>query len=206
MDRLQFIGAVGSITKIMVEQTDYLVELDARFGDGDLGISMSQGFAAATNAMEEDKDTKDLGLLLRTAANAFNEAAPSTLGTIMSFLFMGMAKVLKGKTDASLEEAADAMMNGLNFIMEKAKSKPGDKTILDSLYPGVLSLKENAEKGKEAALKEALKAAEAGLESTRQMRGKHGRIAYYGEKTIGEIDGGAAAGVLIFRGLLKYIE
>ncbi len=206
MNKLHLTEAVRTIKELMVEKADYLAELDARFGDGDLGISMSQGFTAATKAMEEEKDNQDLGIILRTAANAFNEAAPSTLGTIMSFMIMGMAKNLKGKTNSGLEEVADAMINGVHMIMEKAKSKPGDKTILDSLYPGVYALKANIEKGKKIAFKEALKAAEEGLESTKNRKGKHGRIAYYGEKTIGEIDGGAVVGVLIFKALMQYIE
>lgn len=206
MDKLHLIEATRTVKDLMVENANYLVELDARFGDGDLGISMSQGFQAAVKAMENEKDNEDLGITLKTAANAFNEAAPSTLGTIMSFMIMGMAKTLKGKTDCSIEDVANAMMNGVNMIMEKAKSKPGDKTILDSLYPGVCALKTNIEKGKSIAFGEALKAAEEGLENTKQMKGMHGRIAYYGDKTIGEIDGGAVVGVLIFKALLQYIE
>ena len=86
------------------------------------------------------------------------------------------------------------------MIMNKAKSKPGDKTILDSLYPAVQALKEHASEG-ETAWEEAYKAACAGAENTRKMKGVHGRIAYYGEKTLGEMDGGAVAGMLIFEAL-----
>lgn len=45
------------------------------------------------------------------------------------------------------------------------------------------------------------KAAAEGLERTRDMVGRHGRVAYYGEKTLGDTDAGAAAGMLIFRAL-----
>ena len=54
---------------------------------------------------------------------------------------MGMAKTLKGKQEGSLPELAEAMAVGIAVIMEKAKSKPGEKTILDALYPAVTILK-----------------------------------------------------------------
>ena len=63
-------------------------------GDGDLGVSMSEGFAAAARFVEETQET-DLGKLLMQTGGVFNEAAPSSLGTIISFAFMGMAKSLK---------------------------------------------------------------------------------------------------------------
>ena len=145
-------------------------------------------------------EENDLDILLRNCSSEFNEAAPSTLGTIISFGFMGMAKYLKGKTSVDLPDIASAMEAGIQMIMNKAKSKPGDKTILDSLYPAVQVLKEHASEG-ETAWEEAYKAACAGAENTRKMKGVHGRIAYYGEKTLGEMDGGAVAGMLIFEAL-----
>ena len=205
MNVIQLAEAVDEIKTLMVENTDYLVKLDARFGDGDLGISMSRGFMSAAKALKESNtQDQDLGIALKAAANAFNEAAPSTLGTIMSFLLMGMAKSLRGLEDADLKDIAAAMENGLHMIMDKAKSKPGDKTILDSLYPGVEALLSNVENGKEKAFAKALKAAEAGLENTKNMKSRHGRSAYYGGKTVGEIDGGAVVGMLIFKGLSQY--
>lgn len=72
----------------------------------------------------------------------FNEASPSSLGTITSFGLMGMAKSLKGKENARLLDLASAMKKGLELIMEKAGSKPGEKTILDAVYPAVEALLE----------------------------------------------------------------
>jgi dihydroxyacetone kinase len=190
---------ISAISNVMEENEAYLVKLDARFGDGDLGISMKQGFKGVKAYMEVTEE-KDLGRLLRYCAAEFNEAAPSTLGTVISFGLMGMAKYLKGREETELRETAEAMQAGLQMIMDKAKSKPGDKTILDSLYPAVEELLKYAEEGA-AAWEKAYEAAYAGMESTRNMKGMHGRIAYYGEKTIGETDGGAVAGMLMFRAL-----
>ena len=70
--------AFGSVAEIMSQQRDYLIKLDQRNGDGDLGISMADGYAAASSAMQTSTEN-DLGKLCICAGKAFNEAAPSSL-------------------------------------------------------------------------------------------------------------------------------
>jgi dihydroxyacetone kinase-like protein len=191
------------ISKVITENKDYLIQLDQQNGDGDLGISMSCGFHAVVSNLESLEE-KDLGKVFMSCSSKFNEAAPSSLGTILSLGMMGMAKALKGKEDASLCEIADAMTQGLEKIMDKAKSKPGEKTILDALFPAVEALKANGEKDQKTACKLAFDAAQAGSESTKAMKSVHGRAAYYGEKSIGLLDGGSVVGKLIFSGIYNY--
>ncbi|MCD8037322.1 MAG: dihydroxyacetone kinase subunit L [Clostridiales bacterium] len=193
---------ISGISDIMTENRDYLVSLDQQNGDGDLGISMASGYEAVKNYVNEAEE-RDLGKLLMKCGSVFNEAAPSSLGTITSFGFMGMAKALKGKEDASFEECIDALDAGLNKIMEKAKSKPGEKTILDSLHPAIEALKANKDKDKVEALKAAAEAAAQGSENTKNMRSVHGRAAYYAEKSIGTLDVGSVVGKLILEAIYK---
>ena len=190
------------ISDIMTENKDYLVSLDQQNGDGDLGISMSSGYEAVKNYVIASEE-RDLGKLLMKCSSVFNEAAPSSLGTITAFGFMGMAKALKGKEEATFAECADALDAGLNKIMEKAKSKPGEKTILDALYPAIEVLKNSDGSDKVAALKSAAEAAAEGSENTKNMKSVHGRAAYYAEKSIGTLDGGSVVGKLIFEAIYK---
>jgi dihydroxyacetone kinase-like protein len=205
MNRESITGAILAISAIMDQNKDYLVELDARNGDGDLGISMAAGYKALADFLSVETE-KDLGMLLMKSARVFNEAAPSSLGTIMSFAFMGMAKKLKGKEEATVKELAEALINGINLIMEKAKSKPGEKTILDSLLPGGEALLSHSGDDKKVAFEAAAKAAAEGCENTKNMISVHGRAAYYGEKSLGIVDGGAVVGKLIFDALNGYIS
>ena len=194
--------AFSYVSDIMTENKDYLIKLDQQNGDGDLGVSMANGFKAVCEYLSTSEET-DLGGILMKSSMVFNETAPSSLGTIISFAFMGMAQSLKGNEEATLLQVASAMQNGINKIMEKAGSKPGEKTVLDSLCPGVDALYKNAELDALSALKAAADASKEGAESTRQMRSVHGRAAYYGDKSIGLIDGGAVVGNLIFEALYK---
>lgn len=194
---------IKEIAEIISKNKEYLISLDQQNGDGDLGISMEGGFSAVASYLGNCEET-DLGRVLNKCGSCFNEAAPSSLGTIISFGFKGMAKALKGKEMCSFGEAADAMAKGLENIMEKAGSKPGEKTVLDALHPGVAALEQYAQESPLFASEKALEAAKAGSESTRDMRAVWGRAAYYGEKSIGMLDGGSVAGMLIFQGIYNY--
>ena len=196
---------VDAIAKRMEEQKDYLIELDQQNGDGDLGISMSDGYRAAADYLAQC-DIADLGMALNKAANVFNEKAPSSLGTITAFIMKGMAKKLKGKEEATVAEMANAIIAGLENVCEKAGSKTGEKTILDSLFPGAEALLKYAEEGVKTATAEAAKAAAEGSEATKQMKAVWGRAAYFGEKSIGILDGGSVVGRLLFEAIADWAK
>ncbi|HIS49494.1 MAG TPA: dihydroxyacetone kinase subunit L [Candidatus Gallacutalibacter pullistercoris] len=188
--------AMSRIAEKMEKSKDLLVKLDQQNGDGDLGLSMASGFAAVA---ELDTKERDLGRLFMIMARKFNECAPSSLGTILSFGMMGMAQALRGHEKIDIQDLVQAMHKGLENIMGKAGSKPGEKTILDALYPAVAAMDGESDAG--CAFQKAAAAAAEGSERTRQMRAVHGRAAYYGDKSIGILDGGSVVGRLIFETL-----
>ncbi len=194
--------AFSAAAETMAEQRDDLIKLDQRNGDGDLGISMADGYAASSAALNASSES-DLGKLFVCAGKAFNEAAPSSLGTITSLCLMGMAKTLKGHDEADIALLSDALMAGIGKVMEKAGSRPGEKTILDSLVPAAEALRDNSGAGNKAAFAAAAEAAAKGSAATADMPAVHGRAAYYGERSIGLIDGGAEVGRLLFETLAK---
>ena len=57
-----------------------------------------------------------------------------------------MAKALKGKTEASPEEMAQALDEGVKKIKEKTGSKEGERTVLDALCPAVTVLNEKIDR------------------------------------------------------------
>ena len=191
---------ISSIAKEMTDNRDYLVELDQRNGDGDLGISMSEGFNALVEVLNKTEET-DLGKVFRDLSKTFNESAPSSLGTILSFGLMGIAKELKGKTEVSRQEFSVALEKGLDNILDMTGSKVGEKTIIDSLSPGIESLLSSGSEEDKTAFQNAYEASKAGAEKTKEMMAVHGRAAYYGEKSLGLVDGGAVVGTLIFKGM-----
>lgn len=199
MDKKCFGNYIKKISQAIAENESYLTELDAKFGDGDLGISMRKGVEALCRHIGQSNE-QDIGQLLLSGSQALNAAAPSTLGTVLSLWLMGMAKSLMGKKNACLREIALAMDNGLELICGRTGAAVGDRTIIDSLAPAIQALLENSS-DPQTALPLAYAAAQKGADTTRNQIAKFGRMSYYGEQVLGTMDGGAMVGVLIFRAL-----
>lgn len=196
---------VQAISELMTENRDLLVKLDQVNGDGDLGISMDDGFSTLADFFA-NAAPEDLGQAFREGSKVLNASAPSSLGTILSFGLMGMAKALRGRTEVDAAEIASALVDGVENIMAKAESKPGEKTILDSLHPGALALRDDLAGGGmpvAEATRHAAEVAAEGSEATRQMQAVHGRAAYSASRSIGILDGGSVVGKLLFEGIAK---
>ena len=103
----------------------------------------------------------------------------------------------------ALADFGNIMHKSMNTIMEKLDSRLGEKTFFDSVVPAAKALCDEAAVSDEQRLKNAAEAARNGAESTRDMVAKHGRAAYFGEKTLGSIDGGAEAGCIIFEAIAE---
>lgn len=193
--------------RIMDENKDFLIEIDGIVGDGDLGLTMSDGFAAA-NAAVAGTEEMDTGKLCYIAGKAMSTAVPSTMGTLMASGLIQAGKVLKGREELSLIDIADMFDAYMQGVAARGKAKRGDKTFLDGFAPAVDSLKADAAEGKTIAqaASNAAAAAKAGYESTNTMVAVHGRAATRGEKSRELLDPGAAVAMLIMKAFTLYCE
>ena len=191
-------GIVESVQK----EKEYLIELDGSMGDGDLGLTMYNGFSALYEEID-NIDTDDLGKIIMKLGMKMNSVVPSTMGTLVSVCMIRGAKTLKGKTSMDLDDLitfGDAAVNG---VMEIGKTKVGNKTMLDALYPAVEGLKEAKAENLSIyqAIERAYQRAEEGVERTKELKSVHGRAAYYGDNSVGRPDPGATAVTFIIRGI-----
>lgn len=190
-----------NLKQLFNDNKNFLVELDARMGDGDLGLTMSKAFTAVYDEMGNTAET-DIGKIFMKAGMVIAKAAPSTMGTLMGTGFMRGGKAVSGKDEIATADLADFFQAFVNGIMERGKAKPGEKTIIDSLKPAADTLMELKGEAVSTALQAALLSAEKGLESTKSMVAQHGRIAYYKEQSRGQEDPGATAGVILMKGFI----
>lgn len=192
----------AAIYQIMQEHKEELTALDAAIGDGDLGITMCDGFSRVYEAVR-DANAATTGKALSTAGMVMNKHVPSTMGTLLSVALIKMgahAKEWQVLEAASLPEVFET---GLNGMMAIGKSKVGDKTVLDALFPACEAMKKTVNTGGSLLqmLDDAVAAAEIGVEQTKAMISKHGRGSWYQEQSLGKQDPGATAGMLIVTGM-----
>lgn len=195
---------LAALKRIMSENQDYLMQLDSEIGDGDLGLTMNRAFGSAADQLA-DTDEVDVGTIFAKAGMAMAKAAPSTMGTLVATGFMKAGKALKGKTEIGEKDVATFFRAFSDGVMERGKTKPGNKTIVDVMDP-VASVVEGAVaegEGFEKIGERAIAAAQAGEEAAREMTSQHGKAAIYREKTKGKSDPGANVGVLIVCGFFS---
>ncbi|EJO19295.1 dihydroxyacetone kinase, L subunit [Selenomonas sp. FOBRC6] len=195
------------IVEVMEGAKDELIELDGAMGDGDLGLTMVKGFSAVAEEIRTIDET-DMGKIMMKLGMKMNSTVPSTMGTLVSICFLKAAPAAKGKTELTLVDMVAMGKGAVAGVMDRGKSKPGDKTMLDALHPAVEALSKAAEAGDSLAdaWQKAYEAARDGVEQTKSMQSVHGRAAYYQEKSIGRQDPGATAMMYIVSGVAKAVR
>ena len=115
---------------------------DGKIGDGDLGITILNGFEEINNNINKFSD--DMGTNFMICSQAFVKKSGSSFGTLIAFSFMNISKKLKGKTECNHDDIVNIFETALKTIQERGKTKLGDKTIADSLDLIIKKLKDNS--------------------------------------------------------------
>jgi len=202
------ISLFQSWKKLFAEQRDFLITLDGKVGDSDLGITMSKSFAAAAETLAAEGPDGGISKLLRSAGATMARTAPSTMGTLTASGFLRASKAVEGMSELGTAEMAAFWRAFCDAIAERGKANIGGKTVLDVLDPIATSLEQQARLG--ASLDDALnvtaEAAANALELTKAMLAQHGKAAAFQEKTIGLQDAGATVGYFLIRRLADFVR
>lgn len=196
-----------SVYDILSEQKEYLIDLDASMGDGDLGLTMTKGFKALCDEID-NIDSDDMGAVLMKLGMKMNTTVPSTMGTLISICLLKSAKVVKGKVDIELSDMVEMGKAAVLGVSERGKANVGDRTMLDALNPAVEALESslNSQFSLKEAFENAALNAEKGVEATKNIEPKFGRAAYYSGKILGLPDPGAVAIKFVFVGIANHFE
>lgn len=97
--------------------------------DGDTGTNMSMTISNAAKALAVISDDEPVGSVADTAASALLRGARGNSGVILSLIFRGFSKGLKGLREADGAQVASALQNGVDAAY-KAVMKPTEGTIL----------------------------------------------------------------------------
>lgn len=197
----------AGVASMFAEKKEELCDMDAKMGDGDLGLTMDKGYGALPQLIKENSEPGDIGKTLMKAGMKMAGLVPSTMGTLMSSGVMEGGKALKGKTEFGAEELSIYLTAFAAGIKKRGKCELGDRTILDSVDAGAKSAAEAAAVGKtmEEVIEAACQGAAAGVEATKDMVPKFGKAAVFAAKAAGVADQGAVAGMYMIQGLKRGI-
>ena len=195
------------IAKEVVPQADVLRDLDAKIGDGDLGITITRGMSAVIEGLDDLEGTPVSNQLARSGMT-FNRAAASTFGILFASAMMRGGAVVKDREDVGSADVVPIARAALQGLMDRGKAKLGDKTMLDALAPAIEAFDKVQQAGKSLAdaTDAAVAACELATEATIEMQSKVSRAGWLGERSIGVQDPGATAVLFMLRAAQSWVH
>ena len=166
--------------------------------DGDTGTNMSMTMSAGSIEIRRKKPN-GVGEVAKCAADALLRGARGNSGVILSLLFRGISKSLKGKDTCTAYEFAQAMTEGVEAAYN-AVMKPAEGTILTVSRLSASAASDFAETGSdfELLLSCALESAKETLAQTVNMNPVL--------KKAGVIDAGGKGYVVILEAMLQSLR
>ena len=166
--------------------------------DGDTGTNMSMTLGAAAADLRK-ADGVTLTKAADMTASAMLRGARGNSGVILSLLFRGFSKALKGKETGNGKDFADALTGGVEAAY-KAVMKPAEGTILTVSRLTADAARELAEENDaiESVLENCIPTAKAALENTVNQNPVL--------KKAGVVDAGGMGFLVILEGMLASLQ
>lgn len=167
--------------------------------DGDTGTNMSMTIGAAAKEMAVLADDCTVEEASSRCASALLRGARGNSGVILSLIFRGFSKALKGMDTADGKAVSNAFRKGVDAAY-KAVMKPTEGTILTVVRKAAEAAEKSAESGSETidVCEAALDAAEEALAKTPEQLPVL--------KKAGVVDAGGQGLVLILKGMGSVIK
>ncbi len=193
---------IGKIARSLREVEAELGHIDALAGDGDHGMGMTRGSAAAAEAAQKAVAAgAGAASVLAVAGDAWGDRAGGTSGALWGLALRSWSGALSDDVAISPDAVAKGARAGLEAIKRLGRAQVGDKTLVDSFDPFVRTIEEQAGKGQSlnAAWNAAAAAATAAAEATAQLTPKMGRARSHTARSLGNPDAGAVSLALCAR-------
>lgn len=190
---------VRTIAQTAVDNEKYFGDLDAVFGDGDLGYSLARGFEKLLEGWD-DLDRSDVGTFLKRAGMIITSRIGGTSGPIWGTAFMKAGMTVGNADPVGADAIVPMLRAAIDGIKARGQSDVGDKTLLDVLAPMTDEIERQLADGADGrtTLTAAARVAREAAEATSEMVAKRGRAAYTGERSRGSVDaGGMAVAVIV---------
>ncbi len=198
VDRDDAIEWIKACAKVLAENRDYLIQLDAAIGDADNGANMDRGFQAVMSKIPEMSD-KDIGAIFKTVGMTLLSTVGGAGGPLYGTFFIQAGAKTAGKLELSPEDWSAALEAAVNGVIMRGKAELGDKTMVDALTPAVKALKQavSDQQSFGKALRISADAAKQGMEATTPLVARKGRASYLGERSAQHQDPGATSSYMI---------
>ena len=208
IDTKNFITILNNICETIEKEKDHLSELDRAIGDGDHGVTMSIGWTAVKEKLNDINPEDGFQKICTQIASSFLSAVGASAGPLYATALMRGGMAVKEEENLDVFAFSNFLDAATNGIKERGKAEIGDKTMLDVWMPAADEMKKQVSNGADLmiALECAVKKAENAMNDTKNLLAKKGRASKLGDRSIGHIDPGAASSFAIINSIFQTLK
>ncbi|KAK1966676.1 dihydroxyacetone kinase [Colletotrichum sublineola] len=191
----------AALQRVIAAEPD-ITKYDTVVGDGDCGIGLKRGAEAILKHISEKPLTGDAVIDLASAVPVVENTMDGTSGALYAIFLNALTGALRGLAPGAADPKvwAAALRQSSEAMARYTPARPGDRTLVDALYPFVDVL------GQTGDVKKAADAARAGAEKTKGMKASLGRTVYVGGSGFEQVPDPGAWGLSCFFAGLAGIE
>ncbi|KAI1449932.1 dihydroxyacetone kinase [Annulohypoxylon stygium] len=175
-DASAFNSTLASGLQAVIAAEPDVTKYDTIVGDGDCGIGLKRGAEAVLKHLQEKAATGDVVVDVAHIVTVVEKEMDGTSGALFAIFLNALVHALRvlAPGDATSQVWAGALKQSCDALSKYTPARPGDRTLVDALYPFVEVL------GKTGDLKKAAEASKKGAEDTKGMTPSLGRAVYVG--------------------------
>jgi dihydroxyacetone kinase-like protein len=193
---------VRAAAERVIASASELTALDQAIGDGDHGANMKRGFEAVLGKLDAI-GAQPLDEALKTLGKTLVMTVGGAAGPLYGSFFMAAGDALS-RSKRLPEDLAEVFGSGVNAVSARGRSQPGEKTMLDVLFPVLEVLK--AEAGRPDLIERVRAAASEATARTVPMQATKGRASFLGARSIGHVDPGARSSCVLLHAVCNTLE
>jgi dihydroxyacetone kinase-like protein len=193
---------IAAAAEQVIASAPELTALDQAIGDGDHGINMKRGFEAVLGKIDAIS-TQPLGEAVRTVGKTLVMTVGGASGPLYGSFFIALGDAIAAGRRVP-EDLAEIFACGVDAVSARGRSKAGEKTMLDVLFPVLETLRSDV--GRPDLMRRVCTTASEAVERTAPMLATKGRASYLGPRSIGHIDPGARSSCLLVHAICTALE
>lgn len=192
---------VRAAAEQVIASTAELTALDQAIGDGDHGANMKRGFEAVLGKLDAI-GAQPLDEALKTIGKTLVMTVGGASGPLYGSFFLAAGDAVRSKRLP--DDLADVFGSAISAVSARGRSQPGEKTMLDVLFPVLEILK--AEFGRPDLIERVRITASEAVARTAPMQATKGRAAFLGARSVGHIDPGARSSCVLLHAVCDTLE
>lgn len=181
-------SVIEACRNVIAEHETHLCDLDRAIGDGDHGTNMRRGMEALA-AESRQLAAMPVSEAMIGAGTILVMSIGGAAGPLYGTLLLEIGKGLTAEPPPA--KFPDVFQRSVAAVARRGKSSPGEKTLLDVLYPVSEALMSDT------PLRDLLEKAQGFADRTIDMKAMRGRASFLGDRSIGHTDPGAASCALL---------